>query len=123
MCRLVENIDAGDQAPALTDIRGTLAYSWRTVQIAGRDLGKRAVPIGIVALFLAARLMALQAASLLVIPLYWTLPRILDLQATLPAAIMEGASYSHRTVHSIVSVVSIWLGNRKLQYLSDNFCS
>ena len=97
----------------MTDIRGTLAYSWRAVQVAGRELGTRAVPIGIVALFLAARLMALQAASLLVIPLYWTLPRILDLQATLPAAIMEGASYLHRTVHISVATVSLWLGNRK----------
>jgi hypothetical protein len=50
-----------------------------------------ALPIGGVALFLAARLMALQALSLLVVPLYWTLPRILDLQATLPAAVVEGA--------------------------------
>lgn len=82
---------AGASAPALTDIRGSLAYAWRTVGGAGGELRRMALPIGGVALFLAARLMALQALSLLVVPLYWTLPRILDLQATLPAAVVEGA--------------------------------
>lgn len=81
---------AGEAAPALTDVAGTLAYVWRTLRGAGVELRRLALALGGVALFLAARLMALQAASLLVVPLFWTLPRILELQATLPAAVVEG---------------------------------
>ena len=33
-----------------------------------------------------------QAISLLVVPLFWTLPRIVELQATVPAAVCEGAA-------------------------------
>lgn len=82
---------AGAAAPALTDLPGTLAYVWRTLGGAAMELKRLARPLGGVALFLAARLMALQALSLLLVPLFWTLPRILDLQATLPAAVLEGA--------------------------------
>lgn len=37
------------------------------------------------------RFLPLGAASCLVIPLYWTLPRVVKLQAAVPAAIAEGA--------------------------------
>jgi hypothetical protein len=38
------------------------------------------------------RFLPLGAASILIIPLYWTLPRIVKLQAAVPAAIAEGAA-------------------------------
>ncbi len=40
---------------------------------------------------LTPTLRASQAVSLLLVPLFWTLPRIVELQATVPAAVCEGA--------------------------------
>lgn len=37
------------------------------------------------------RFLPLGAASILVVPLYWTLPWVVRLQAAVPAAIAEGA--------------------------------
>ena len=45
-----------------------------------------------VGLQLAVRAIPLAGASLLILPLPWTLPRLMSLQATLPVAVLEGAS-------------------------------
>ena len=41
---------------------------------------------------LAVRAIPLAGLSLLVLPLPWTLPRLMALQATMPIAVLEGAS-------------------------------
>ena len=43
------------------------------------------------ALQLAVRAVPLAGLSLLIVPLPWTLPRLMALQATLPIAVLEGA--------------------------------
>jgi hypothetical protein len=38
------------------------------------------------------RFLPLGAASILIVPLYWTLPRVVRLQTAVPAAVAEGAA-------------------------------
>ena len=39
------------------------------------------------------RALPLQAVSLAVLPVFWTMPRLLDIQLALPAAVLEGACF------------------------------
>jgi hypothetical protein len=41
-------------------------------------------------LLVTVQMVPLQGLSLLVMPLFWTLPRMLDLQLALPVAVLEG---------------------------------
>jgi hypothetical protein len=62
-------------ADALTALRSGLS-DWRRAYLATALVLLRFLPLG--------------AASILIVPLYWTLPRMVKLQAAVPAAVAEG---------------------------------
>ncbi|KAK9817131.1 hypothetical protein WJX72_010003 [[Myrmecia] bisecta] len=70
--------------PPLRQVVATLKELWPRV--------KRVWPIVfVVDLLVAVRVLPLQALSLLVVTLFWTAPRIIDLQLANPVAVLEGA--------------------------------
>ena len=64
--------------------------------VARRRLRESLVRVWVVDMLVAVRVLPLQALSLLLLPLPWTLPRLLSLQLASPASVVEGARLFRR---------------------------
>lgn len=73
--------------PSLSKLRGELVNHWANIQMRWLQLWE-------VECQLAARVIPLSGLSLLVLPLPWTLPRLMSLSATTSLAVINGAPSS-----------------------------
>lgn len=69
--------------PSLSKLRGELVNHWANIQMRWLQLWE-------VECQLAARVIPLSGLSLLVLPLPWTLPRLMSLSATTSLAVING---------------------------------
>ena len=69
-------------------VRSQLGQHWSSVRQRWRQLWE-------VELLLAVRVIPLSGLCLLLLPLFWTLPRLMSLSATTSLAVLEGGPSSH----------------------------